>query len=397
MPDVSGMAGGAVKRFCAAVPAFRCGGNLRDSIAGLAGRIRDQSGGKGKVQMVTAGAIAPAINGKYHISRYGETNHVAPSPVADTMPIEPPGPVANVSNGHLRLPMDSIIPSPDYQGRQIYEKSRSTITQLLAIRNGRPLSPVVVRPVEDGRYMIVIGQRHWQLAKLAGMIEIDAAILNNLSDRHAAELRLSESYHDGNLPCMALGAAFLDHRKRFGTSQQELARKTGITPGTIHHYESLVRHLAPDLGLKVDSGLLTFKEARSLADIQGHERQRELAEPFLSGKLSSVYVEKVINYAKHKPQVPVDDVLRDVLAGTRAAIKVKKPTPEAPRAGVDIAKLESAVLDVAGTIDAVQLQQVPEYRRLKLISSLRILKAKTLIALEFLNSDLQTRPLRAVV
>lgn len=343
--------------------------------------------------MVTAGAIAPAINGRYHISRYEETNHVAPSPIPDTTPIDP-RPAA--SNGHLRLPMDSIIPSPDYQGKPIDEKARSTTTQLLAIRNGRPLSPIVVRPVEDGRYMIVIGQRHWEFARFAGLTEISAAILDNLSDRDAAELRLSESYHDGNLPCMALGAAFLGHRERFGTSQQELARKTGITPGTIHHYESLVRHLAPDLGDKVDRGLLTFKEARSLADIQGHERQRELAEPFLSGKLSSVYVEKIVNYAKHKPSMPVDDVLREVLAGTKAAVKVKKPTPEAPRAGVDIARLESAVLDVAGTIDAVQLQQVPEYRRLKLISSLRILEAKTRIALGFLSNG-QARPLRAVV
>ena len=344
--------------------------------------------------MVTAGAVAPAINGKYHITRYGETNHVAPSPTADAMPIDPPGPVATVSNGHLRLSMDSIIPS---QGQPIDENARSTATQVLRIRNGAPVGPVVVRPTEDaGRYMVVMGQRRWQVAKLAGMTEIDATILDSLSDQAADELRLGESYHDGSLPCMALGAAFLSHRVRFGTSQQELARRTGITPGTIHHYESLVRSLAPDLADKVDKGLLTFKEARCIADIQDHDRQRELAEPFLSGKLSSVYVEKVVQHAKHNHAMSVDDVLAAVLAGTKAAIKVKKPIPEAPRPGVDIAKLEAVVLNVAGTLDAMQLQEVPEYRRLMLMSSLRILEAKTRSALGFL-SRVQTRPLRAVV
>ena len=344
--------------------------------------------------MVTAGAVAPTINGRYHITRYGETNHVAPSTIADTTLIEPPGPVANVSSGHLRLPMDSIIPSPDYQGKQIDENARSTATQVLRIRNGTPVGPIVVRPTEDGRYMIVIGQRHWQLAKLAGLIEIDATILDSLSDQAAAELRLSESYHDGNLPCMALGAAFLGHRERFGTSQQELARKTGITPGTIHHYESIVRHLAPDLGDKVERGLLTFKEARSLADIQDHERQRELAEPFISGRLSSVYVEKVINYAKHNPAMPIGDVLANALAGTKAAARAKKLSRVALRASVDLDKLENITLDVAGTLVAVQLQTIPEYRRLKLISILRILEARTREAISFLGG---ARPLRAVV
>ncbi|MBI2642506.1 MAG: ParB N-terminal domain-containing protein [Candidatus Wildermuthbacteria bacterium] len=247
--------------------------------------------------------------------------------------------------------------------------------------------PVVVKPAQEqpGKFELIIGERRLELARAAGQTAIDVTLQENLDEQEASELQLSEYYHHEDLPPMSMGKAFLRHRDRFGVSQQELARRTGITPGTIHHYESLVRHLAPDLAEKVEKGLLTFKEARSIADITDYERQREIAEPFVAGRLSSVYVEKVVGYAKKAPERPIQEVLEDVLRGTKAAAKMKKPE-QAPRAGVDLNRLETSVLEVAGVIDAVQLQTVPEYRRLKLISTLRILEAKTKIALGFLSA-----------
>jgi transcriptional regulator with XRE-family HTH domain len=185
---------------------------------------------------------------------------------------------------------------------------------------------------------------------------------------------------------MEMGRAFLNYRERFGVSQQERARRTGITPGTIHHYESLVRNLVPDLGEKVKSGELTFKEGRSIADIEGADRQREIAEPFVSGRLSSVYVEKVVGHAKKNPGMPIEQILEDVLKGTRAEGKVQKEVEPTPKSGVDIFKLESTTLRLAGELDALQLQVIPEYRRLNTISALRILDSKVQSTIQFLSS-----------
>ncbi|MBI4304878.1 MAG: helix-turn-helix domain-containing protein [Chloroflexi bacterium] len=280
--------------------------------------------------------------------------------------------------------IESVLPDPDRLGRPLDEKSIEDIK-----RNGAAIGvqPLVVRPAQDvpGRFTIVVGERQWQLARASGQMEIDVTLQEHLTEQEISELQLSECYHHENLPPMSMGRAFLRHRERFGVSQQELARRTGITPGTIHHYESLVRSLAPDLAEKVEKGQLTFKEARSIADISDHERQREIAEPFVTGRLSSVYVEKVVGYAKKAPTKPIQEVLEDVLRGTKAAAKVKKGPDPVPRAGVDLTKLEIAVLEVAGLLDAVQLQTIPEYRRLKLMSTLRILEVKSKAALSFLS------------
>ena len=72
----------------------------------------------------------------------------------------------------------------------------------------------------------------------------------------------------------------LDLQRKFSITQQQLAKKTGVTPGTIHHYESLIKTLAPSLKKNVMNKELTFKEARSIADIDDHDRQIDLAKYF---------------------------------------------------------------------------------------------------------------------
>ena len=65
---------------------------------------------------------------------------------------------------------------------------------------------------------------------------------------------------------VALGDAFLACRRELGISQCELARRTGITAGTVHHHESVALLPEPYRGYAA-SGKLRFKEARTLADL----------------------------------------------------------------------------------------------------------------------------------
>ncbi len=284
----------------------------------------------------------------------------------------------------MQISIDQIIPDPEQKQRNLEGQSPGELRKGLSAVGLN--EPVLVRPVNGGEtYMIVVGERRWRTARSAGQTGIECTVRNDVSEQDIRELQLSESYHHESVPAMEMGRAFLNYRERFGVSQQELARRTGITPGTIHHYESLVRNLAPDLGEKVKSGELTFKEGRSIADIEGADRQREIAEPFVSGRLSSVYVEKVVGHAKKNPGMPIEQILEDVLKGTRAEDKVQKEVEPAPKSGVDILKLESTTLRLAGELDALQLQVIPEYRRLNTISALRILDSKVQSTIQFLS------------
>lgn len=290
----------------------------------------------------------------------------------------------------MLLPVHSIVPDPD-QPRKLPRKGRSANTSD-DLRTLELRQPLVVRPnpaqtsdPDAAPYVVVVGERLWMAARRAGLTDIDGQVRNDIEEQEVRELQLSENYHHEKIPAMQLGRAFLEYREEHGVTQQELARRTSITPGTIHHYESLIRNLDPELGKKVDSGELTFKEARSIADIDDYGRQREIAGPFVSGQLSSVYVERIVGRAKNFPTKSIDDLLDEVVNGAKPAPE-PAPLPRAPEPVIHQRKdLEGMLLQLAGQLDGLQLQTIPEFRRLKLVSSLRILDSRVQLALHHLS------------
>ncbi len=259
-------------------------------------------------------------------------------------------------------------------------------------RRLRAPKTLVVEPNGKGSYVLLAGRRGLKTAVESGKRAVEVTLREDISPQERRELRLSELYHNALVPPRALAREFISYRKSYGITQQELARRTGITPGTIHHYESLMKTLDPALGERLDDGDLTFKEARSIADIDDRHRQREIAEPFLTGKLSSVHVEQVVGRAKSDPSLSIAYLIEEVLKDGRRPAPEKvaetitpadRPQQPAPTAEMS---LEKSALMLAGELGALQLQIIPEYRRLDLISSLRILDNRLKSALAHLNS-----------
>ncbi len=282
----------------------------------------------------------------------------------------------------LKVPIAKIFPDP------VTEASRKANVRELPRGSRTARDPVVL--IDDDRFILLAGARKLRTAQEAGEKEVECTVKETVTEQERWELLLAEQYHSSLVPPMDLGQAFIDYRDRYDVTQQELARRTGITPGTIHHYESLIRTLAPGLGSKVNSGELTFKEARSIADIDEHERQLEIAKPFVDGRLSSVHVERIVGRAKNAPELSVDQIIEEVVNGKRPAQKPETEEPEIrepqPPRERNTESLENMVLHLAGELDALPLQVIPEYRRLKLISCLRILDSRLRASLEGLNS-----------
>ena len=281
----------------------------------------------------------------------------------------------------MKIPIDQIFPDPDAT-RPTGSNGRRESTR--AVRSKR--DPVVLHT--NGGYILLAGERKLTAAKEAGEIAVECTVKEEVTPQERWELSLAEQYHSSLVPAMALGRAFMEYRDTHEVTQQELARRTGITPGTIHHYESLIRTLDPDLGERVNSGELTFKEARSIADIEDHARQREIAQPFIEGRLSSVHVERIVGRAKSAASLTIEEIIEEVVNGKRAPERQPEAAPviqPARPVEADTQLIENAVLKIAGELDAMQLQVIPEYRRLKLISSLRILDSRLKSALASLN------------
>ncbi len=247
----------------------------------------------------------------------------------------------------------------------------------------------VVDKVSNKKYKLVSGAEKINLANEKGEDSVECNLTSELDLEQKGALDLRLLYQSSDICPINLGEEFLSFRENFSVTQQELAKKTGITPGTIHHYESLIKTLAPSLKEHVKEKNLTFKEARSIADIEDHEKQFELARPFLKGILSSVHVEKIVSLAKKHPKVEVKIIIESVTKGKPIVEKMsenEKEDNQIEANSIDFDTIESRVLDLSTEIDLIQSEEIPEFKRLKLISSLRILQSRTQLALASLNT-----------
>ena len=244
----------------------------------------------------------------------------------------------------------------------------------------------VVEKLSKNNYKLISGAEKIHIANEKGEPVVNCNIVTELNEEEKGALNLRLSYQGSETCSITLGEKFLEFRNNFSITQQELAKKTGITPGTIHHYESLIKTLAPQLKINVKNKELTFKEARSIADIDNHDRQLQLAKPFLKGELSSVHVEKIVSLAKKHPTTEVKIIIESVTKG-RQIVEEKKHEPEKKviENPVDFSSIDARILKLSAEIDLIQTEEIPEFKRLKLISSLRILQSRTQLALSSLN------------
>ena len=87
------------------------------------------------------------------------------------------------------IPLERIQPNPD-QPRKV--RGNPSPTLMASIRRFGVLQPIVVRPLEDGRYMIVSGERRYRAAVALGMKEIPA-VVREMDETTAFEAAIAEN------------------------------------------------------------------------------------------------------------------------------------------------------------------------------------------------------------
>jgi ParB family transcriptional regulator, chromosome partitioning protein len=137
------------------------------------------------------------------------------------------------------------------------------------------VQPLIVRPLADGRYELIAGERRWRAAREAGMQTVPA-IVRDESETQRLQTALIENMAredlnpvDGARACAALV-------EDLGLSREELARRLGRSRSSI---SNLIRLLdLPDDALELlAAGELSEGHGRAILQVQGNGRRRALA------------------------------------------------------------------------------------------------------------------------
>ena len=138
------------------------------------------------------------------------------------------------------------------------------------------MQPVVLRKREQGGYELVAGERRWRAAGMAGLDKVPA-LVRDLTDRQMAEWALIENLQREDLNPIERATAFQSLSDNHGLNQAQLAERLGLDRSTVTNLLRLLK-LSPEVQAYVSQGTLSMSQARSIASIDDHEQQIELAE-----------------------------------------------------------------------------------------------------------------------
>jgi len=135
---------------------------------------------------------------------------------------------SSTTNVGRLLPIDKLDPNPDQPRTEIGD-----LTELTAsIQQKGVLEPLLVKPMSNGRWMIIAGERRWRAASAAGLEELPC-IEMDVDDSEVAEIALIENMQRKDLTPWEEADGLKALSERFGYTHEEVARKVGKSRSTV--------------------------------------------------------------------------------------------------------------------------------------------------------------------
>ncbi|MGE5857765.1 MAG: ParB/RepB/Spo0J family partition protein [Solirubrobacterales bacterium] len=137
------------------------------------------------------------------------------------------------------------------------------------------LQPLIVRPIDDGRYELVAGERRWRAARKAGIERVPAVIRTSPEDERLQAALIENMVREDLNPVEEARAcaALVDD---LGISKEELARRVGRSRASISNLIRLLDLPDPVLGL-LERGELTEGHGRAILQVSDQEKRTRLA------------------------------------------------------------------------------------------------------------------------
>lgn len=221
------------------------------------------------------------------------------------------------SNAAVNLRIADIEPRSD-QPRKTFE--HQALEQLAdSIAQFGVLQPIIVREsasLQDS-YEIIAGERRWRAAKMAGLSEIPAVVLDG-DDLKAAQVAVIENVQREDLNAVEEALAYDTLIERFGLTQDQVAKQVGKNRSTVTNMLRLLD--LPDEVLELlRNGNLTAGHARALLGLKNEDQMLSLAQKIMEKDLSVRDVERTIRLLNYEPNLAEEE--KDGLTQRKAYMK----------------------------------------------------------------------------
>ena len=188
------------------------------------------------------------------------------------------------------IDVNTISANPK-QPRTVFDEDQ--LTELaLSIKEVGLLQPPVVRSIGNGKYQLIMGERRYRAAKLAGLKSIPV-IIRQTSDDQLLREALIENIHRSQLNPLEEGAAYQQLLNDFSYTHDELAVKLSKSRPAITNTMRLL-NLPPSVQRKVAAGVISAGHARALLSLTDEKEIENLANRIVAEGLTVRAVEEIV-------------------------------------------------------------------------------------------------------
>src|SRR3990167_11457127 len=262
-----------------------------------------------------------------------ETNAqpITPTAVEPEVKFVPPPadlelPVMNLAE----ISIDLIKPNP-WQPRKVFNEE--ALAELAAsIREHGILQPMVVVPLPDGMYQLIVGERRLRASKLAGLTKVPVVIRDFMEEQKKLELALIENIQRHNLDPIEEAMAYKQLAEEYDLSHEAVAQRVGKGRTTVTNMLRLL-NLPLKIQNALSAGTITEGHARPLLALPGMEKQLAMFDLIVRDSMTVRQVE---------------DRIREMLARPKA-VRAQRTSSDP-----EVAALESKLCGKLGTKVKVQ-------------------------------------------
>lgn len=200
--------------------------------------------------------------------------------------------------GLVEIPLDRLRANPQQPRHYFDDEALGKLAE--SIRLHGVLQPLLVSEDGPDRYILIIGERRWRAAKLAGLDTVPAVIRERFEDAEQLELALVENLQRRDLTPMEEAQAFEHLRVNRGLSHAAIAERVGMDRSTVANSLRLLK-LPADVQEMVERGDLTAGHGRALLAFGDDATRRAWAQRVAETGLSVRELERAAAAAREEP------------------------------------------------------------------------------------------------
>ena len=177
------------------------------------------------------------------------------------------------SSSAVKLKLSEIEPNKNQPRKTFDEEALAELSHSIELHG--VLQPLVVRPMPDGSYQLVAGERRWRASRMAGLTEVPV-VIKELTDAQVAEIALVENLQREDLDPIEEALGYKELAEKFDYTQEEISNLVGASRPAIANALRLLT-LPEEIINWVSKKELSAGHARALLTLEDDKAKIELA------------------------------------------------------------------------------------------------------------------------